>query len=178
MIELHAQYPDYLWYPGALANASASSDVMSALLSEFDSTDEKEIRHYIKKKLLPMQKIDDASDYEIDALVQSKLFSAFLWADMVSRRAQIGWSTHGHSAVDVNIYASPPEVAKKLWGNHENTEIGDFLRDYLDVDVDSVTKKLQGESAHNLWMGKSLEEIMEINNKSMGTGREGKRSMY
>ena len=64
---------------------------------------------------------------------------------MISRRSQTGWSTHGHSAVDVNIYASDPEAASKLRGNHENTEVGAFLRWYLDLDdeVEKVTRELR-----------------------------------
>ena len=34
-----------------------------------------------------------------------------------------------------------------LIGNHENTEVGDFLRDYLDVDVEAVTRELQEKGA-------------------------------
>lgn len=83
---------------------------------------------------------------------------------MISRRAQTGWSTHGHSAADVNIYTSDPEAARALKGNHENTEVGDFLRNYLDVDVEAITKelrekgkglKVQGVDGTEVsWMGK------------------------
>lgn len=66
---------------------------------------------------------------------------------MVSRRSQTGWSTHGHSAADVNIFASNPETAAPLIGNHENTEIGEFLRNYLDVDVEAITKELKEKGA-------------------------------
>jgi alkaline phosphatase len=62
---------------------------------------------------------------------------------MVSLRAHIGWSTHGHSAVDVNIYSSGGAGTEKIRGNVENTDVGKFLRSYLDVDVDSVTKELR-----------------------------------
>jgi alkaline phosphatase len=64
---------------------------------------------------------------------------------MVSRRSQTGWSTHGHSAADVNIYSSDPKAAAALAGNHENTEVGVFLREYLGVDVDAVTKELRAK---------------------------------
>lgn len=45
--------------------------------------------------------------------------------------------------VDVNIYASSSQDAWPLQGNHENTEVGSFLADYLDLDVESITKRLQ-----------------------------------
>ena len=70
---------------------------------------------------------------------------------MVSRRAQIGWSSHGHSAVDVNVYASDVRHARSLLGNNENTDIGKFLRGYLDLEdeVDEV-ERLLGEKMGNL----------------------------
>jgi alkaline phosphatase len=64
---------------------------------------------------------------------------------MVSRRAQTGWSTHGHSGADVNIYTSSLSLAAPLRGNHENTEVGEFLRSFLDLDdeVEEVTRLLR-----------------------------------
>lgn len=69
-------------------------------------------------------------------------------------------------AVDVNIYASSPKDAWPLLGNHENTEVGTFLADYLDLDVHAITKRLRssaywtisGEEAskENSWLGDPL----------------------
>ena len=53
--------------------------------------------------------------------------------------------------VDVNIYASDPTHAGALIGNHENTEVGKFLSDYLDLDLEPVTKELQ-EKAQDFTM--------------------------
>lgn len=57
--------------------------------------------------------------------------------------------------VDVNIYASSTKDAWPLHGNHENTEVGDFLAAYLDLDVEAVTQKLQ-EQATLSWLGDPL----------------------
>ena len=46
--------------------------------------------------------------------------------------------------VDVNIYGS--DGSEPLRGNHENTDVGKFLREYLDVDVEAVTKELNAKS--------------------------------
>ena len=88
--------------------------------------------------------IYDADDEEIELIVHNPENADYIFADMISRRAEIGWSTHGHSAVDVNIYGSAGTEALK--GNHENTEIGKFLHNYLDVDVDAITKELNEKS--------------------------------
>lgn len=45
-------------------------------------------------------------------------------------------------------------------GNNENTDVGDFLAAYLDLDVDNVTKLLQDTKSGALqsydWMGDRL----------------------
>jgi alkaline phosphatase len=62
-------------------------------------------------------------------------------------------------AADVNIYSSCAMTASALRGNHENTEVGEFLRDYLDLDLEPITKKLKaaaGDRANVLgaeWLG-------------------------
>lgn len=89
--------------------------------------------------------ITDAKDDEIRAILDTPLVASPLFANMISKRAQIGWSTHGHSGVDVNIYGS--KGSEKLIGNHENTDVGKFLREYLDVDVEAITKELNKKSS-------------------------------
>ena len=65
------------------------------------------------------------------------------------------------TAVDVNIYASNPDHARPLIGNHENTDVGSFLRDYLDVDTEAVTKELKERlatsSEFESWLGKPVD---------------------
>ena len=75
--------------------------------------------------------------------------------------------------MDVNIYASNPRKAKTLIGNHENTDIGEFIRMYLDLDLKAITKELKakgpafdtvsedGEKVS--WMGKLPDEGRELN---------------
>lgn len=111
--------------------------------------------------------IHDASDAELSALIDHPLFAPYYFADMISRRSQTGWSTHGHSAVDVNIYTSDPDAAERLRGNHENTEVGAFLRWYLDLEdeVDEVTRVLRGEvdalGGGEGWLGR-IPDVGEV----------------
>ena len=44
-------------------------------------------------------------------------------------------------------------------GNHENTEVGDFLREYLGVDVEAVTRELREKGKGLMAMGKGGEEV-------------------
>jgi alkaline phosphatase len=155
--QLHKSYPDYLWYPGVLSNASHSSERLAhkyhhrlrhghseGLEDENRKSEEKEeLREFLEEQVKDGLGIHDFHDDEIKTLLDEPDRAAYAFADMVSRRAQIGWSTHGHSAADVNIYASAPHAALALVGNHENTEVGKFLRDYLAVNVEAVTRDLK-----------------------------------
>jgi alkaline phosphatase len=187
--QLHKAYPEYRWLPGVLAKASHSSEYLHAKLKEYlggkGRTDDRVTqRAYIRKQFLEKGLgIDDATDEEVDSLIETDPVwpSSYIFADMISRRAQVGWTTHGHSgklrhkrgryqhpiitncfsAVDVNIYASSTKDAWPLVGNHENTDIGSFLAEYLDVDVESVTKQLQSAGTTS-WMGDPLPADVRI----------------
>ncbi|KAK1082564.1 vacuolar alkaline phosphatase [Friedmanniomyces endolithicus] len=154
--QLHQEYPPYLWYPSVLANVShsgaylsrayhahlsslPSASSLSAALASSEGT-----KTYLVNLISESLGINDASDEELDTLLQQPAIAAYVFADMVSRRAQTGWSTHGHSGADVNIYSSDHKAAERLIGNRENTDVGEFLRWYLDVDdeVEKVTKEL------------------------------------
>lgn len=87
--------------------------------------------------------ITDARDSELKKLASDPIHALWTFSQMISRRARIGWSTHGHSAVDVNVYSSGGPAAEAIHGNVENTEIGKFLRNYLNVDTEAVTKELR-----------------------------------
>ncbi|KAF7899782.1 hypothetical protein EAF00_004118 [Botryotinia globosa] len=148
--QLNPSYPQYLWYPEVLANASHSSEYLSRVLrahvasSEAIANVRPVSRRFVKEDLIKKGLgVMDASEEEIDRVLDNPALSAYAFADIISRRAQIGWSTHGHSAVDVNIYGYGADV---LRGNHENIEVGKFLRDYLNVDVDAITAELNSQT--------------------------------
>lgn len=99
--QLHATYPEYLWLPGVLANASHSAEFAEKELKDYlkegngKSAQETYTRELLKKAL----GVEDPSQGEIDALLDPDNESppSYVFADMISRRAQVGWSTHGHS---------------------------------------------------------------------------------
>lgn len=163
--QLHEEYPQYLWYPGVLANVSNSAghvshEYQSHVLSLPKDATTEEKKTYIKDLASKSLGINDPSTDEISDLIARPERASYIFADMVSRRAQTGWSTHGHSGADVNIYTSDPIAAKALRGNHENTEVGEFLRNYLGLgdEVEKVTELLRQhahtvEGGHEAWMG-------------------------
>ncbi|KAI1114614.1 alkaline-phosphatase-like protein [Nemania sp. NC0429] len=147
--QINANYPQYLWYPQVLANATASSEHLARRLwkhmAKSASRDVaiEDLKTFVNEELvIPGLGISDATDDELAAVALHPELAQPAFADMISRRAQIGWSTHGHSAVDVNVYSSGGPGTEALRGNVENTDVGKFLRSYLAVDVDAVTREL------------------------------------
>lgn len=185
-IELHTSYPEYLWFPSPLANASHSAERLTLQYASYLNSNPtpSQIHNFLEDQVEDGLGIFDATPAEISALADIKdpALSLYLYADMISRRSQTGWSTHGHSAADVNIYSSDPEAAAALAGNHENTEVGEFLRNYLGVDVDAVTKELR-EKGVNLqaeikgqmvsWMGKVPEQGQRLDGQNHLAGYGG-----
>jgi alkaline phosphatase len=172
MLELdYSRDPEYLWYPEVLAKATHSSEYLSRKLnSEIAHGASVSKDHLNKEYFQNGLGITDATDDELERILSLPAAAVYYFADMVSRRAHIGWSTHGHSAVDVNIYGTSHGTSgcDSIRGNNENTDVGKFLRKYLDVDVNSITKELNREfsvsEAGTSWMGKmpTSEDITAV----------------
>ena len=102
MLELHKDYPEYVWYPSVLANASHSAEHLAGRLAdhvaEAGGADDSALKHFIVDSLLrDGLGVEDASAEEVQRLVDRPDDSAYIFADIVSRRAEVGWTTHGHS---------------------------------------------------------------------------------
>ncbi len=143
------ELPVYNWNPVVLARSNASTEYCSFLLRQHiaalvpGSSDEPLVDWIDRELVIGRLGITDARDFELDTLAKNPESATLIFSRMVSMRARIGWSTHGHSAVDVNIYSSGGKAAEKIRGNVENTDIGKFLSEYLDVDVEEITKELE-----------------------------------
>ncbi|EGG05233.1 uncharacterized protein MELLADRAFT_48897 [Melampsora larici-populina 98AG31] len=140
--QLTSAYPEYAWYPEVLVNVTHSTAWLGDLIR--NQTHPVSRQFLVETVLRDSLGIQDASDKEIENIIQMSPGGNYDYAlsDMVSRRAQLGWSTHGHSAVDVNLYAWPPELTEPLRGNVENTYIGKFITDAMKIDLGVVTRDL------------------------------------
>lgn len=157
----------YNWHPSVLAKANASAQYLAHQLHEHlrsiseDLTAQSELEDWINTRLvIAGLGITDARESELKQLTSDPEHAIYTFSHMISRRARIGWSTHGHSAVDVNIYSSGGPHAEDIHGNVENTDIGKFLRKYLDVDVDSITEELRAKMDWKQTMAVSTDEML------------------
>ncbi|KAJ2337602.1 vacuolar alkaline phosphatase [Coemansia sp. RSA 2681] len=145
--QLTPDYPEYLWNPRALEHVRHSIEYISyKLLAQPTSDQEARYKFVSDTVFAEWLGIKDAKHAEIVAVTQEteSIKLRQLLSDIISNRAQIGWATHGHSAVDVNLYAYGKN-ANLLRGNHENTDIGQFIVDQLGLDLGKVSGKLKAD---------------------------------
>ena len=159
--------PVYNWHPSVLAKANASAQYLASKLHRHIESIQgnpaplEDLKNWINTTLvIPGLGITDARDSELEDLVSKPAYAIFTFSRMISQRARIGWSTYGHSAVDVNIYSSGGPHAEDLHGNVENTDVGKFLREYLDVDVDSITEQLKEKMDWEQTVAITSDEMM------------------
>ena len=112
------KYPEYHWFPGVLANASQSASYTAHTYHDYlrsnPAPSPAALQTYLTTLISTALGIHDPSPSEIDLLIADPGLAAYSFADMISRRAQAGWTTHGHSGADVNIYTSHSARAAPL----------------------------------------------------------------
>ncbi|TPX41301.1 alkaline phosphatase [Synchytrium endobioticum] len=148
--QLTEQYPQYKWNPRALTNVKNSTEIIGRYLATTYPMGASQA--VMKQILADWLDITDPTPAELQWLTcggkTAGQYDYFL-GPMVANRAWLGWSTHGHSAVDVGLYVYGTG-AESLKGNKDNTEIGNFLAKYLQVDLVAVTAKLQ-KASERVW---------------------------
>ncbi|KAJ2493490.1 vacuolar alkaline phosphatase [Coemansia sp. RSA 2050] len=170
--QLTPEYPEYMWNPRALEHVRHSIEYISyKLLAQ--PTDDQEARYkYVRDTVFAdWLGVKDSKHAEIIAVAQEteSIRLRQLLSNVISNRAQVGWATHGHSAVDVNLYAYGLN-ANLLRGNKENTDIGQFIVDQLGLDLGKISGKIktdrvvQGTRAiKETWLGRRDLDALDHN---------------
>lgn len=90
------------------------------------------------KEVAELYGLDNLTEEEIEALQASKSPQADM-TKMLSERANIGFSTGGHTGEDVFLYAYGPS---KPYGLIDNTDIAKSMATFLGFDLNETTDKL------------------------------------
>lgn len=146
------------WHPEILLNATHTCEYLGGQLEDFFETNTQitAVRNFIKDFMSNDLKISDTTEEEIQHIYDTLIHGGELAnaiSAVTSLRAGIDWSTFGHSSVDVPIYAytnseelndklNRVQESKGLKGNHDNTEIGDFLELITNSDLEKLTEDL------------------------------------
>ena len=128
----------YAWNADYLARVRASAERMGRLIAAGQNPAE----------VLRASAVADSLTAEEQAALGlsvepvNRRISNIMLGKVVSRRAGIGWTGGGHTAVDVGLYAWGPG-ADRLCGVMENDALGRALADLLGLDVAAVTARLR-----------------------------------
>lgn len=146
------------YYPEVLFNKTHTSQYFVDKVTEYNETNsnEADITKFVQDWVVNELSVDDASDEEIKKVVDAVLTDDDILhaiGPITSDRASIGWSSGGHTAVDILsfFYTNSPfikqaamrtEAGAGFQANQEDTDLNKFLCSITGADLDAVTEKL------------------------------------
>lgn len=132
-------YPDYAYYPQTFAPFNASCDTMARRII-YNGED-------VKTVIASSTNITDITDEEVTYILSyitefAELSGAI--GKTVASRALVGWTTHGHTGVDVNLYIYGLPADHSYFGaNVENIDVATLIAQLLDLDVSAITAEVE-----------------------------------
>lgn len=87
--------------------------------------------------------ITDLTAEEIEAIKNTETGSMnYTVGPMISKRANIGWTTNGHTGEDIPLYIYAPDGVDKLGGVVENTDIAGYMAKLFGVSLSDAADRL------------------------------------
>ncbi|QRV93563.1 alkaline phosphatase [Ceratobasidium sp. AG-Ba] len=140
---------NYQFNPAPLAQAKHTAGYVAVAWSEYNGT---EPDSYLTG-LFADYGIRDANSTEVLVAKEHKSDSGFVtrhFGQSMNRRTMSQWATLQHTGVDVNLIGYGPNV-RRLSGNRDNTEIGQFIAEQLGLDLPAVTDILN-DKRNEYWL--------------------------
>ena len=122
--------------------------------------------------------ISDLTDNEIDALMATPNSSMnYTAGPIISKRADLGWTTAGHTGEEVNLYTYVPGDLR-ITGTIENTDIAEICAGVWEIDLSEATKALYNDAeAAFKAKGASVEIDVEIQANGRMTVSKGETTL-
>jgi alkaline phosphatase len=140
----------YVFHPEILLGSTASVDWLSSeavrRAEEEDIDLSVDILATLLRETTPITELDDEDWLLLDAALDlpRRWPAARFMMHVVSRHAGIGWTTRGHTGVDVTLHAFGPG-SHLLTGYRENDEVGRIVAGLLEIDLDEVTRRVRAQ---------------------------------
>ncbi len=130
----------YAWQPEVLVPVTASVDAMAEMLTQGMAPAAILAEHAGIDSLTA----DEIGKLNVAASDANPRALRTAMMHLISDRAGIGWTTGGHTGVDVNVFAFGPS-AGRFAGHYENAAFGRMMADVLGLDLDAQTTRLRAE---------------------------------
>lgn len=136
-------YPPYEWDPYTLLQVTKSSQKMAPLIRSSNGTNTATVIQTYTN-IQPTQEQVDLINHGIN---DSRALIVNI-GKVVSTQARIGWTTPGHTGVDINLYVVYDSQANvgnqpKIQGNMENTAVGNAIASKCSLDLVAATEKIR-----------------------------------
>lgn len=117
-----------------LTRASLTGEGIEAKLDEARSNIQEVMAQYFG--------IEDLSEEETEEIrVAGKGSMNYAVGPIISRRANIGWTTGGHTGEEVTLYTYAPHN-DRIWGTLDNTDFARIAAAVWDLDLEEVTRQM------------------------------------
>jgi alkaline phosphatase len=118
-----------------------SYEYLNKQLEEAKTTDD------VKKIVADNTGFNDLTDDEVNFILKgdgSSYKRGGAYNTVISKRLAVGWTGHGHTAVDVGVWAYGP-IASLVKGDIDNTDIAKNGAKVIGADLQAATKELQSK---------------------------------
>lgn len=118
-----------------LMKAKKTGEGLAAMLNEDRSNAADVLKEYYG--------IEDAAEEELELVkaAEARNMNATV-GPMIARRANIGFTTGGHTGGDVTLYVWAPEGLSQLTGTVDNTDIARYMESAMGLDLAGATARL------------------------------------
>eukprot|EP01133_Synstelium_polycarpum_P016743 gene16743-19903_t len=153
---------DYVWSPEILLTINASSTTMASFIAGniTDATDPADYPAIINKIVMQYTNLPAGKNLTTDDLTSLSKYARkegtlyWMLGKVLSSKASVGWTTSGHTGVDVNLYYYYADLDDSyitpLSHNHENTDLALFFEHALQLNLTAETVKLVNFNTHGL----------------------------
>eukprot|EP01133_Synstelium_polycarpum_P016741 gene16741-19901_t len=149
------EYPVYVWSPEILLSINCSTTTMADLISKKiadTKADPSQFPTIIDTIVKQYSNLPAGKELTTDELTELSKYTDDVWTlywvlgKMLSAKATVGWTTSGHTGVDVNLYYYYADYNDQyiypLVGNMENIDLAHYVEKALDLDLAFETSKL------------------------------------
>jgi alkaline phosphatase len=129
----------YSWKPAVLGEVDASHNAMMRRIMDGGASPARVLREKAGiDDLTPAERerLNRAAEDEDYGALEAAL------SEVIGRRAVVGWTSGGHTAVDVGLYGMGPG-AHRFAGHHDNTYIGEALAELMGFDLGALTAEMR-----------------------------------
>lgn len=140
----------YAFDAGLLLQSTASAERLAALAEMLAEEREETLSLDLLEEVAVARTPLEAFTEEESVRLQAVLDNPGAWEPgqtlgrIISERALIGWTTGGHTGVDVTLHAYGPG-SERLQGHLSNSEVGRIIADLLGVNLDASTARIRAE---------------------------------